>query len=830
MAWHSGLRFTFEGIEGVTFDVVRFELIEAISQPFRLELHLSSADPNIELDALLDRGCVFAIEREGESVRTVHGVISAFEQTASGFRRTRYKAIVEPPLARLGLWQQSRIHQQAAIPQILRERFKERSIDAAIKLTRTHEVREFCAQFNESDLHFASRIAAEEGITYYFDALNGTKLTFIDAVADGPCLVQGGNETVLYVPTPGGDAIEPRVWHFAVRRQRAPTRVTQRDRTFKNPQYTLEHRSQAGDAVGDYEHYGFPGRYKFDAAGKPFTSSLLSGLRNEATRAEIEGDDARLWPGLRFLLREHPTEAFNRYWRVVSMHHIGEHAPSQEEDGSDAEHGTRYTYRATAVPGDFDWKPTPLPRPTVDGPQIADVVGPPGEVIHTDEHDRIRIWFPWDREGPRERSSCWLRVAQGWAGAGYGAMFTPRAGHEVLVSFVDGDVDQPVVTGCAYSALNRPPYPLPAHKAVSTIKSDEHKGNGYNELLIDDTSGELKAQLRSTHAATQLSMGFITHPRDQQGRGQPRGEGFELRTDESGALRAARGLLLSAYERANAVGSQLDQRELLECVRTLAQLTTSLLDTAAQHQAPAMEHDAREELVLSIERLGAGANDRRNDSGGKPIIALSAPEGIAAATPRSVLLGAGENVESVAQRDTAVTAGARVHVTAGKGIGHFAYEGGITQIAHRDDLSLQAQHGNAYLVAAETVYVRAKNIVIEASERLTTSCAGAYQTMEGGNIETGCPGTYTIKAKVEVTSSASLGHVVNEWKQAQFDERFQAVLPDGTPARNRAYALVRADGARLEGITDDEGGITLQKGLSPEGLTIEWLNATAGEG
>lgn len=116
MAWHSGLRFTFEGIEGVTFDVVRFELIEAISQPFRLELQLSSSDPNIELDALLDRACVFAIERDGESVRTVHGVISAFEQTASGFRRTRYKAIVEPPLARLGLWQESRIHQQVAIP------------------------------------------------------------------------------------------------------------------------------------------------------------------------------------------------------------------------------------------------------------------------------------------------------------------------------------------------------------------------------------------------------------------------------------------------------------------------------------------------------------------------------------------------------------------------------------------------------------------------------------------------------------------------------------------------------------------------------------------
>ncbi|WP_281780654.1 type VI secretion system Vgr family protein [Lysobacter auxotrophicus] len=465
-------------------------MTEGLSQPFRLELELSSPDANIGLDALLDSEAAFTIERDGEPVRTVHGIITMFEQGETGFRRTRYRAVVEPALARLGLWHGSRIHQQLSAPDILRSRLKERGLAASVKASRSHETREYCVQHRETDLAYFARLAAEEGFAYYFDASAQSRLTLTDVLAGGPALA-GSDDigTVAYQPNPGGDAREPRLWHFALRRQLAPTRAVQRDYTFKNPPYDLEQTAHARDTVGDYEHYDAPGRYKRGEAGRPFTATRLAGLRSEAITATLEGDDARLWPGLAFLLADHPSEPLNRDWRVIAMRHVGEQAVSQEEDGALADQGTRYSYTAQAVPADMEWRPAPLPRPIMDGPQIAHVVGPENEEIHVDEHGRVMVWFPWDREGPRENSTCWIRVSQGWAGASYGMMAIPRIGHEVIVSFLEGDPDQPIVTGRTYHAANRPPYALPQHKTRSTWKSQTHKGEGSNEIRFEDQAG-----------------------------------------------------------------------------------------------------------------------------------------------------------------------------------------------------------------------------------------------------------------------------------------------------------------------------------------------------
>jgi type VI secretion system secreted protein VgrG len=490
MATQSDLCFRFAGMEGAAFDVVRFELTEGISRPFRLELELSSDGPNIALDSLLDSDATFTIERDGEPVRTVHGIVTMFEQGETGFRRTRYRAVVEPALARLGLWHGSRIHQQLPVPEILQARLKERGLFARVNASRPHDTREYCVQHRETDLAFFARLAAEEGLAYYFDANAQSRLTLTDVLAGGPAL-PGSDDigTVAYQPNPGGDACEPRLWHFALRRQLAPTRAVQRDYTFRNPPYNLEQTANARDAVGEYEHYDAPGRYKRDESGRPFTSTKLQGLRSDATVATLEGDDARLWPGLSFLLEDHPAEAHNRDWRVIAMRHVGEQAASQEEDGALANQGMRYSYTAQAVPGDMEWRPAPLPRPIMDGPQIAHVVGPENEEIHVDEHGRVMVWFPWDRAGPRENSTCWIRVSQGWAGAGYGMMAIPRIGHEVIVSFLDGDPDQPIVTGRAYHAANRPPYALPQHKTRSTWRSQTHKGEGSNEIRFEDQAG-----------------------------------------------------------------------------------------------------------------------------------------------------------------------------------------------------------------------------------------------------------------------------------------------------------------------------------------------------
>lgn len=824
VASQSDYRFRLQLAEGPSFDVVRFVLTEGLSQPFRLSLELSCFQHDIELDVLLDGPATFTIARNGQPVREVHGIVTAFEQGDTGFRRTRYRAVIEPPLVRLGLRHNSRIFQRVAVPAILKTLLDEQHVPASsLEMLRggEHVQREYCVQHREQDLAFFQRLAGEEGLVYFFDARAESRLVLTDALLAGPSLpgLDGALGTVAYQPSPGGDAAGPGLRRFAYRRQMASTRATRRDYSFKNPSYRFEHQARAVEGIGDYEHYDAPGRYKHDEAGKPFTRSRLSALRRDTTLAELEGDDARLWPGLAFALDGHPSSSLPRNWRVVGMRHEGEQSSGQEEDSVGAEQGSRYHCSGTAVPDNADWQPEPCPRPVMDGLQVAHVVGPPGEEIHTDEHGRVMVWFPWDREGPKENSSCWIRVSQGWAGASYGIMALPRIGHEVLVSFLDGDPDQPIVTGRSYHVTNRPPYELPNLKTLTTIKSQEHNGGGHNELLIDDTNGQIKAQLKSTHAATQLNLGFLTHPRGMDGSGTPRGEGFELRTDASGALRAARGLLITAYERAEAGSGQLDHAELVECVSTLASMAKTLADTAAQHQAAPMDHGPREALVKAVEQLGAGANDRQDQAGSEPIVALAAPEGIALATRKTVLVAARENVEVSAQDDHVQSAGGQLLVTAGKGISQFAVDGGLSHIAHRDDVRIQAQHGNVTVDAEQAIHQRGhRHVIVTAGEKALIECGKSALVLNpDGCIE--LFGTQLqVHAEVQILPPSSVQSSLPTFGEIDTAGQFVLRQADGErPAANRRYRISLEDGSVIEGITDAKG---LTERLQKDALRI----------
>ncbi|VTS34357.1 Uncharacterized protein conserved in bacteria [Streptococcus dysgalactiae subsp. equisimilis] len=196
----------------------------------------------------------------------------------------------------------------------------------------------------------------------------------------------------------------------------------------------------------------------------------------------------------------------------------------------------------------------------------------------------MKVRFPWDREGrPDEFSTCWIRVAQNWAGADWGHMAIPRIGQEVIVDYLDGDCDQPIITGRTYRATNRPPYALPDHKILSTIKSKEYKGSRANELRIDDTTAQISAALMSDHGASALHLGYLTHPRPEGG--QPRGEGFELRTDEHGAVRAARGLLLSAEEQLRAGAGHLERGVVVQVLEAALELAASWATTPGSTRA-----------------------------------------------------------------------------------------------------------------------------------------------------------------------------------------------------------------------------------------------------
>lgn len=513
MPSQSSLRYTFLPLTGeATFDVISFTFEEAISTPFKLQLELSSQDDDVNFSQLLDQPVLFTIWHGAKPMRYVHGLVSTFSQGDSGRSRTRYQALVEPLLARAGLRSNWRIFQQKTAPQILELLLKsKRDSDVELITCFDHPVREFCVQAGETDLDFISRLAAEEGYVYHFEhSAKGHRLVITDRLLALGTIARSAIKSdddeqgfedeptpaykVLYHPNSGGDQPQPCLRRFRYSEQVRTVRQVQRDYTFTNPGYRQEHAAVASDVTHhseDYERFDYPGRYKRDAVGKPFTQTRLAALRHDARIAEVEGDDVRLQPGLGFDLTEHPREDLNVHWRVMSARHEGIQYTSLEEESAGAEQGTHYVQNAVLIPGRLEWKSAPLPKPRVDGPQMATVVGPPGEQIYCDEWGRVKVSFPWDRASKSDEfSSCWVRVSQGWAGGTWGSMAIPRIGQEVIIQYVNSDPDQPLITGRTYSGTQLPPYELPKHKTRMTIKSQTHKGEGFNELRFEDELGQ----------------------------------------------------------------------------------------------------------------------------------------------------------------------------------------------------------------------------------------------------------------------------------------------------------------------------------------------------
>ncbi|WP_410953712.1 type VI secretion system Vgr family protein [Pseudomonas sp. S1(2024)] len=514
MPSQSDLRFTFQPLAGqIDFEVVSFELDEMISSPFQLKLELISFEDEVDFGQLLDQPVLFTIWRGERPLRYVHGLVSSFSQGETGFYRTRYRALVEPVLARAGLRSNWRIFQQKTVPQILELMLKRQGIARfEINSMGEHQVREFCVQAGETDLDFIARLAGEEGFVYRFEhtpkhhqlvitdrllALGQISRSAIKADDEDEDFFDEddiGPDQVLYRANSGGDQARPCLRRLRYSEQVRTARQVQRDYTFTNPQYRQEHR--AGDSgithqSRDYERFDYPGRYKRDAVGVPFTATRLTALRHDARIAEVEGDDVRLQPGLSFTLIEHPRKDLNAHWRVMRVHHEGSQFTSLQEEAAGAEQGTRYSQEAVLVPGRIEWRPAPLPKPRIDGPHMATVVGPPGEEIYCDEWGRVKVSFPWDRESENnEFSSCWVRVSQGWAGGSWGSMAIPRIGQDVIVQYVNADPDQPMITGRTYCGDQLPPYDLPEHKTRMTIKSQTHKGDGFNELRFEDELGK----------------------------------------------------------------------------------------------------------------------------------------------------------------------------------------------------------------------------------------------------------------------------------------------------------------------------------------------------
>ncbi|WP_412498270.1 type VI secretion system Vgr family protein [Vibrio furnissii] len=504
-------QFHVEGLEDDTLVVRGFEGQETLSsermngqllneQPchgFRYELELASRLANLTLEMVVDKVAELTLYRDDVLVQRVNGIVRCFTQGDTGHHHTFYSLTLVPALERLSLRHNSRIFQLKTVPEILSILLQEMGInDYAFALTRDCAQREFCVQYRETDLDFLHRLAAEEGLVYSFIHEEGKHtLIFSDASDSLPKL----GEPIPYNTLAGGMIESPYISALSVHTQSEVSQTALQDYSFKKPTYSF-----AQQAVGtemdyqqpDYEHFDAPGRYKDDVSGKAFSQIRLDYLRRNAHTATGKSNQPLLRPGVKFDLQEHLDDTLNRDWLVVSVTSQGTQPQALEEAGGNG--ATTYANQFTLIPAHRTWRATPQAKPQVDGPMIATVVGPQGEEIFCDEHGRVKLHFPWDRySNGDEHSSCWVRVSQGWAGSQYGMIAIPRIGHEVIVSFLNGDPDQPIVTGRTYHATNTVPYTLPDNKTKTVLRTETHQGQGYNELSFEDQAGSEQIYLHA---------------------------------------------------------------------------------------------------------------------------------------------------------------------------------------------------------------------------------------------------------------------------------------------------------------------------------------------
>ena len=494
-----GLRFTLEidGQEPDTFAVVHFRLIQNQSYPFVMSVDVASDSFMQTAEMLLEKKATLTIWQGVIPLRYVTGVVAGFGMQENNGWQMRYHLRIEPPLWRCGLRQNFRIFQQQDIRTISATLLNENGVTEWTPLFyEDHPAREFCVQYGESDLAFLARLWAEEGI-FFFERFAADspeqKLTLCDDVAG---LSQAGE--LPFNPDTSAGAETECVSMFRYEAHVRPSSVQSQDYTFKVPDWPGMYEQQGENLNGQleqYEIFDYPGRFKDEQHGKDFTLYQMESLRSDAEKATGQSNSPKLWPGTRFTLTGHPQKMLNREWQVVQSILSGDQP--QALHGSQGR-GTTLGNQLEVIPADRTWRPRLQSKPKVDGPQSAIVTGPAGEEIFCDEHGRVRVQFHWDRYNPAtEASSCWVRVSQAWAGPGFGNLAIPRIGQEVIVDFLNGDPDQPIIMGRTYHEDNRSPGSLPGTKTQMTIRSKTYKGSGFNELRFEDATDKEEIYLHA---------------------------------------------------------------------------------------------------------------------------------------------------------------------------------------------------------------------------------------------------------------------------------------------------------------------------------------------
>lgn len=737
-----------------------------------------------------------------------------------------------------------------------------------------YPVREFIMQHNESDAAFLQRLWKRRGVSWFIrpgqasdtdsDRVPSHTLVLFDTPHG---LVQNAAGTVQFRQDSATQTADS-IYHWCAQRILKCGSVTRQSWDYRSGTSisiqtpTIMQQGEAGtqfafslddylvdpphiaDDASDYRSLGNLRMQRYEYESKCFYGE--GGVRDFCVgewfrldgHPEIDShvDDDRefvlteLWMSAENNLPKTVDEKVRRLFSMNGWKGVG---ASMKLHAASEERGVRYTNRFSCVRRGIPIVPafdprTDLPRVTL---QSAVVVGPPGEEVYCDAMGRVKLRFPGTREQDHESGpgasntdldSAWVRVASYWASARWGGIHLPRVGDEVLVDFLGGDPDKPVVVGSVYGKSLPPSFnqvgELPGNRFLAGAKSKEVNVIRYNQLRFDDTPGQISTQVASEHGHSQLNLGWLTHPR-RSGYGDARGEGAELRSDGAVSLRGKFGVLISAEAQRGAEGPLLQRDSLLGLAEALQSVQQQLSELAENHHADSNPSAKLEGLVKRLQGWDGGTNVDPDGTGGKaPVVAVSAPAGVVIGSQDNVLLGAQSQIDLISIGGVNFSAGKTFLVRAAETISLFAHRLGMRLIAASGKMELQTHQDDIELTSAKRIVLSAANEIVLQAPKLRFLAKGAQVDIGSDEIVQQCSGNHTIKSAKLAHVSGGGGDVAAlmlPTSDLKVDERI--VLFDqqsGLPVKNRAYRAILDDGQEIEGRTDADGRTELMHSAS----------------
>ncbi|WP_336470769.1 type VI secretion system tip protein VgrG [Escherichia coli] len=798
---HSHHKLKIRGLQSPV-DVLTFEGREQLSTPFRYDIEFTSTDKAIAPESVLMQDGAFSLTAppvQGMPVqaplRTLYGVITGFKHLSTSRDETRYEVRLEPRMALLARSRQNAIYQNLTVPQIvekiLRERHQMRGQDFVFNLKSAYPAREQVMQYGEDDLTFISRLLSEVGIWFRFATDARLKIEVVEFYDD-----QSGYERGLTLPLrhPSGlfDGETEAVWGLNTAYSVVEKSVTTRDYNYREA--TAEMMTEQHDATGgDNTTYGEAYHYADNFLQKGDKEAAESGAfyarirheryLNEQAILKGQSTSSLLTPGLEIRVQGDDAPAVFRKGVLITGVTV-----SAARDRS-------YELTFTAIPYSkrYGYRPALIPRPVMAGTLPARVTSTVKNdtYAHIDKDGRYRVNLDFDRDTWKPGyESLWVRQSRPYAGDTYGLHLPLLAGTEVSIAFEEGNPDRPYIAGVKHDSAHTD------HVTIQNYKRNVLRTPANNKIRLDDERGKEHIKVSTEYGGkSQLNLGHLVDAGKQQ-----RGEGFELRTDLWGAVRAKKGIFISADAQDKAQGQ----------VREMAP-AMAILD-GAQSQMKSLSTDAQTanadpaDLSSQIALLQQSVKDLTQAA-----ILLSAPKGMAIASGEHLQLAAAKNVIANAGNNADVGVVKNMFIGVGQALSVFVRKAGIKLFANKGAISVQAQNDLMELLAQKSIVITSTEdeIKITAKKKITLNGGGSYIRLDACGIEAGTPGEYNVKAgyygrkpKAKLTPELMAFPVI---ESGEFNAKFLFTDDDGLPYANTKYIACFSDGTQKEGITDENG-------------------------